>query len=111
ILDRELGPVERRILFVQPRRGVVLLLRIVETSQVDAERSERVTVLPILAIQLDRLLVEGHDLLRLLLGDAEGGLRLAEERDRVRRICLRRLIEGLVRAIVIELAEGLFACG
>src|SRR5439155_23850001 len=78
--------------------------------KVDTEGGERAALLRLLAIQLDRLLVERHDLVRLRLADAEGGFRLAEERNGVRRLRLRRLVEGLVRGIVIELAEGLFAC-
>src|SRR3989442_3133041 len=37
ILNRELGPVKRRVLLVQLRRGVVLFLRVVEASEVHAE--------------------------------------------------------------------------
>src|SRR6059036_264444 len=42
ILNGKLGPIERSVVLVQLRRGVVLFLRVVESSEVDAERCEGV---------------------------------------------------------------------
>src|SRR5207248_10924140 len=111
ILDGELRPIERSVLVVELRRGIVLLLRLVEPAEVDAEGGEGIAVLRVLPVQLDRLLVQAHDLIGLYLRDAEGGLRLAEQREGTGRVRLRRLVEVLVRGVVVELAEGLFAGG
>src|SRR5213594_5116449 len=109
ILNGKLGPVERSVLLVQLRGGVVLFLRVVEASEVVAEGSEGVPELRVLAVQVDRLLVKPQNFVRFDFRHSEGRLGFPEERDRVGRIGLSRLVEVLVRGIVIELAEGLFA--
>src|SRR5256712_269823 len=109
ILNGKLRPVERSVLLVQLGRGIVLFLRVVEASEVDAEGGEGIPELRVLAVQVDRLLVQPQNFLRFDFRHSESRLGFPEERDRVGRIGLRRLVEVLVRGIVIELAEGLFA--
>src|SRR5437870_12846924 len=109
ILNGELGPVERGVLLVQLRGGVVLFLGVVEASEIDAERGEGVPELRVLAVQVDRFLVEPQDFVRLDFRHSQGRFGFPEERDRVGWVGLRRLVEVFVRGIVIELSEGLFA--
>src|SRR5256885_7044727 len=94
---------------LKKKNGIVLFLRVVEASEVDAEGGEGVPELRILAVQVDGLLVQPQNLLRFDFRHSEGRLGFPEERDRVGRIGLGRLVEVLVGGIVIELAEGLFA--
>src|SRR3990170_3332085 len=105
ILDRELGPVEGGVVLLELRGRIVLFLRLVEPAEVHAKRRESIAVLRILTVELDRLLVQPENLLRFDLRHAKSGLRFPEERDGTARIRLRRLVEVLIRGIVIELAE------
>src|SRR2546429_5249947 len=109
ILNGELGPVEGSVLLVQLRGGVVLFLRVVEASEIDAERGEGIAELRVLAVQVDRFLVETQDFVRLDFRHSQRRFGFPEERARLGRIGLRRLVEVFVRGIVIKLSEGLFA--
>src|SRR5207247_9479237 len=62
-----------------------------------------------LPVQVDRFRVETQDFVRLDFRHSQGRFGFPEERDRVGRIGLRRLVEVFVRGIVIKLSEGLFA--
>src|SRR3972149_7036175 len=107
IPDREFGPVVRRVVLVLLGGAIVVLLGLVEPSEVHAEGRDRVQVLRVFLVELESLLVEGEDLVRLDLWHPECGLRFAKVREGVSGVLLECLVEVLVRGLVVESAAGL----